>query len=346
MGYNIYKIEQLRKNGKSVDIEVINKRAKAKYSQEPLMEEMRKLNSPFKQKYDDTYHCGSIIQQDGKYITSRYCKHRWCKVCNRHRTGKLISGYEDVINNMKDKQFVTLTIPNVAANVLRESIKKMISVIQKIQDKRRKSKQVLIRGIRKLECTFNPRRMDFHPHFHFILDGVQMAEDLISEWLNYFPEANKDAQHYTIADKPIELFKYFTKLTSKTSQEYSNGSKLNDEWAYPEALDIIFRSIEKLRIVQPMGGITMVSDEIEEYITEECDETLVDTKKHRKELFMWMDDNWVSPYTGECFSSFRPKKNLKFYRKKIRYLDSKIEFDAVQNKKTFLPTSQESWCSN
>jgi hypothetical protein len=331
MGYNIYKIEQLRIGGKSVDIEVINKRAKAKYSQEPLMEEMRKLDSPLRSKYDDTYFCGSVITQKGKFITSRYCKNRWCKVCNRHRTGKLIAGYEEPINLMEDKQFVTLTIPNVKGDMLRSTIKKMISTIQKIQDKRRKTKQLLIRGIRKLECTFNPRRLDFHPHFHFILDGVEMAQELIKEWLNYYPEARPEGQHYTFADKPIELFKYFTKLTSKTSQEYCNGTKLNDEYAYPEALDIIFRSIEKLRIVQPMGGITAISDDIDEYITEEADETLIDKSSIAKEIFIWMDDNWINPYTGECFSSFKPMKNLKFYRKKIRYLEQKIPFIKKKN---------------
>lgn len=346
MAHIIYKIEQLRKSDKLVDIQVINKRAKAKFSQEPLMEVMRNLDSPYAKKYDDTYHCGGVIEQNGNFITSSYCRHRWCKICNRHRTGKLIAGYEEAINEMKDKQFVTLTIPNVSADILRKTIKTMIGVIRKIQDKRRKANEILIRGIRKLECTFNPRRNDFHPHFHFILDGEESAKYLIDQWLIYFPSAVREAQDYRIADKPIELFKYFTKLTSKTSQEYANGSKLNDEYAYPEALDIIFRSIEKLRIVQPMGGITMVSDEIDEYITEEADETLVDTKKHRREIFIWMDDNWINPYTGECFSSFKPDKNLKYYRKKIRYLDSKITFDAIQNKKTFLPSSQETWSAN
>lgn len=304
---------------KTLGIEAINKRAKAKYSQDPLIYAMADLKSPFAKKYNDTKFCAGVLIKKGDTLTSRYCGHRWCKICNRNRTGKLINHYGPVLDQMPDKIFVTLTIPNVDGSVLRQSIKQMIKTVKLIQDNRRKQKKPLIRGIRKLECTYNVERNDYHPHFHFLIENQIIANELIVEWLQYYPDASIKGQDERSAYDYLELFKYFTKLTSNAGKTYVNGTKVKDEWHYPDALDIIFRSIEKLRIIQPMGGIRIISDDVDELVSEQLDETLNDPTKYDT-FFIWGDDNWFDPYTGELFSSFRPTKNLSNYRKKIRYL--------------------------
>lgn len=304
---------------KTLGIEGINKRAKAKYSQDPLINAMAELNSPLQKRYTDTKFCAGVLIKKCDTLTSRYCGHRWCKVCNRNRTGKLINHYGPVLDQMSEKIFVTLTIPNVNGSVLRESIKKMIKTVKLIQDNRRKQKKPLIRGIRKLECTFNVQRNDYHPHFHFIIDNQIVANELITAWLKYYPDANVLGQDERSAHDYLELFKYFTKLTSNAGKTFVNGTKVIDEWHYPDALDVIFRAIENLRIIQPMGGIRMISDSVDELVSEQLDETLNDPKKYDS-FFIWGDSNWFDPYTGELFSSFRPTKNLSNYRKKIRYL--------------------------
>jgi hypothetical protein len=300
-------------------IEGLNKRAKAKFSQEPLNYALRNLpNSELHKKYVDTYFCGSVIQQSENKLTSRYCRHRWCKICNRIRTGKLINGYSDVLENLENKQFVTLTIPNVTGDQLRASILLMNKNIRLIQDNRRKQKKPLIKGIRKLECTYNVEKNNFHPHFHFIIEGEQSANDLINEWLIYNQDANIKGQKVIPATDCKELFKYFTKLTSNAGKKFNNGTKVIDEWHYPEAIDIIFTSIIKLRIIQPMGGLKMVSDEIDELQSEIIDGETLAIKE--TDLYMWNGVNWFSPYTGEMLSSFRPDIHLSKYREKIRYL--------------------------
>jgi hypothetical protein len=300
-------------------IEGLNKRAKAKFSQEPLNYALRNLpDSILKKKYLDTYFCGSVIQQEGNKITSRYCWHRWCKICNRIRTGKLINGYGDALEKLENKQFVTLTIPNVSGDKLNESILLMNKKIRLIQDNRRKQKKPLIKGIRKLECTYNVEKNNFHPHFHFIVEGEQSANDLINEWLIYNQDANIKAQKVVPATDCKELFKYFTKLTSNAGKKFHNGTKIIDEWHYPEAIDIIFTSIIKLRIIQPMGGIKLVKLKKEELISEIIDGETLEIKE--KELYLWNGENWFSPYTGEMLSSFRPDIHLYKYREKIRYL--------------------------
>jgi hypothetical protein len=308
---------------KTLSIEGINKRAKAKFSQDPLIYAMATLISPLAKRYNDTKFCAGILIKKGDVLTSRYCGNRWCKICNRNRTGKLINNYGPVLDQMEQKIFVTLTVPNVDGSILRETIKKMIKTIKLIQDNWRKQQKPTIRGLRKLECTYNVNRNDYHPHFHFIIDNKETANNLIINWLKYYPDANIAAQDERDADNYLELFKYFTKLTSNAGKKFENGTKVIDEWHYPEALDLIFKAIDKLRIIQPMGGIKIVSEDIDELISEVMDETLNDPKKYDS-MYIWGENNWFDPYTGELFSSFKPTKNLVNYRKKIRYLH-KIE---------------------
>jgi hypothetical protein len=305
-------------------IEGLNKRAKAKFSQEPLNYALRNLpHSELKKKYVDTYFCGSVIQQQGDKITSRYCWHRWCKICNRIRTGKLINGYGEQLEKLNDKQFVTLTIPNVCGENLKASILQMNKTIRLIQDNRRKQKKPLIKGIRKLECTYNVEKNNFHPHFHFIIENENTANELINEWLTYYTSASIKAQKVIPATNCQELFKYFTKLTSNAGKSYHNGTKVIDEWHYPEAIDIIFTAIIKLRIIQPMGGLKLVKLKKEELISEIIDGETLEIKNN--DLYLWNGENWFSPYTGELLSSFRPKIHLIKYRKKIRYLQKTIQ---------------------
>ena len=307
---------------KHFDIQALNKRARAKFSQEPLNLALQKLpNSILISKYNDTAVCGSIIQQKGNKLISRYCRHRWCKICNRIRTGKLINGYADILENLPNKQFVTLTVPNISADQLRSKILEMNRVIRKIQDNRRKQKKPLIIGIRKLECTYNVEMNNYHPHFHFIIANKKTANDLINEWLEYYPNANIKAQKTVKATDCKELFKYFTKLTSSNGKKYINGTRVIDEWHYPEAIDVIFTAIIKLRIIQPMGGIKLISDDIKELHADIIDGETLEIKTY--DLYLWNGENWFSPYTGVLLSSFKPDIHLWNFRKKIRYLHKK-----------------------
>jgi hypothetical protein len=314
--YLFNKLEQLRKSPFTNSLEVLNKRAKAKYSQEPLLNALIELNSPLKHQYINAMDCSSILNAQGDKLTSRYCGNRFCKVCNRIRTGKLINGYADQLLSLKDPQFLTLTIPNVSALELRDTVKNMGKTMRKIQDNRRKNDLQLIKGVRKLECTYNTNLNNYHPHYHLIIESEIIANEVINEWLLYYPEANIKAQKTVTATDCKELFKYFTKLTSKTGTNYKNGSKLVDEWHYPEAIDQIFQSIANLRIIQPMGGIKLVKDDVDDVESIDLDETV--KIEPGINLYHWYNDNWVDFTTGEQFTSFKPPKNLQYFRNKIK----------------------------
>jgi hypothetical protein len=318
--YNIYKLEQLRKSSNTTTIESLKRRAKAKYAQNNLMRIMAKLQSPYAEKYDDTRNCSSVLIQTGNKITSRYCKHRWCRICNRIRTGKLINGYEKALNEMQDKQFITLTVKNCTGENLRATIEKMLKNFRLIQDLRRKQKKPLLKCIRKIECTYNPDTNEYHPHLHLILEGFRPGSELICEWLKRNPTADSRGQDIRQCYEAIELFKYFAKLTSKSGkdQKHYKGSKLiNEEWHYPNALDLIFRSIEGMRIIQPMGGIKMVNDEIEELETQE-----VENIQKENTIWIFRGSDWIDTGTAEMLTGYTPTDREYKYTQRIRMLDA------------------------
>ena len=209
-------------------------------------------------------------------------------------------------------------VPNVPATELRAEIRRMISEFRKIQELRRKHKKPLIRGIRKLEVTYNPDLQNFHPHFHFIVEGEAAADELIEAWLDRNTTADIRGQDQREAKNPIELFKYFAKLTSKSKSDtiiIKAGKMVRIEYSYPEALDLVFQAIEGTRIIQPIGGIKYVKEDIEDLET-----VVVEDLEPEEALWIYQDRDWVNVYTGELLTGYEPSRRDLSKRKKIRYL--------------------------
>jgi hypothetical protein len=209
---------KIQKNSSFQDKGVFLRRARAKYLSKQLATKLIKENpgSDLTGSYIATLKCSHYLNQEGKKIITNYCKNRWCAVCNRIRTAKLISGYAPVLKSFKEPYFVTLTKKTVCDTDLRASMDLMGKVWRDImlcRDNRYKRK---IKGIRKAECTIRPKDQ-YHYHFHVIIEGKDNAAWLIAEWLKRCPHSDPKAQDMRVADEGSfkELFKYFTKLTVK-----------------------------------------------------------------------------------------------------------------------------------
>lgn len=267
------------------------KRARAKYISRALVLEMVKLDSPLKKSYWNTWHCSNVILQDGQTLTTKYCNNRWCTVCNRIRTGKLIKGYLPELKKMEDPQFVTLTVPNVPAEDLQSTIEDISKTFIKIKNLFYGRRSFKINGIRKIECTHNEETGEYHPHYHIVLDGKDVGEALIAEWLNRYPEARRSAQDIRKADENsmIELFKYTTKLTTK-NKVTRDGNKVVME-INPEALDVIFRALYNKRTFQSMGWVKMVSEDIDD-----LDAQIVEDVEEAIDVWTWEQgaSDWVN----------------------------------------------------
>jgi DNA-damage-inducible protein D len=285
------------------DIGFLGKRARAKTFTAPLSVKLASLNSDLKKSYWNSYYCNDSLTQEGNKITGKYCNNRWCSVCNRIRTAKLIQGYNVPLSELEDKQFVTLTLLNCEGIELRKTIDFMLKTVKTIQDvikmrhHRGKQDWQLV-GIRKLECTFNHKTSTYHPHFHFLIEGEVAAKELVNEWLKRVPGTSNKAQDVRKADKgaEIELFKYFSKIVTKTEKGFTT---------FVEPLDVIFTAMRGLRVFQPIGLKKDVSEDIEDIITEEIsgiEEKFVDWK--------WFKHDWVDKSTGEVLTGYIPSANM------------------------------------
>lgn len=269
------------------------KRARSKYISNNVSLKLADQGSDLKKSYFNTFHCCNVLTQHGQEVTGKYCNNRWCLTCNRIRTAKLINGYYKTLTELNDKYFVTLTIPNVIGTDLRETTKDMIKTFRAIQKTFCKRKTSII-GIRKLEITFNSNRNDFHPHFHLIVSGHQIAVDVVSEWLKRYPNANLQAQDIRPSDDNavMELFKYFTKIVTKGN-------------IFISALDTIFLSMRGLRVFQPMGIKKNVSEDIEELRSE-----IYSDLENLETFWTWIDNDWIDKNTGETLTGYSPSENV------------------------------------
>jgi len=284
-------------------VKTLQKRAKAKYLTNAYTIQLAKLKTPLQKSYNNTiYGCSNLLEQTDNKIKGHYCKNRWCIVCNRIRTAQLINGYKAVLENLPERYFVTLTVPNVKAEILRSTIKEMTQTFQNVR-KCLQKKKIYIKGLRKLECTYNAIRGDFHPHFHFIVSGKANAEILLKEWLKRYPDANERGQNIREANDGsfLELFKYFSKI-------------ITNKVIYIKALDIIFNSMQGLRVYQPLG-IKKVSEEIEEIQTQ-----IIEDLKSAEKIWTWIEgaNDWIDKETGECLTNYEPDEFTKTLIKNIR----------------------------
>jgi hypothetical protein len=268
----------------------------AKYLSRALVLELVKLDSPLKQSYWNTWHCASIILQEGKKVRTKYCNNRWCAVCGKIRTAKLINGYLPEFKKMVDPRYVTLTFPNVAGPELRNAFFGMVQEFNRIR-KVLMYKGIRINAVRKLECTWNKLTNMYHPHYHLILEGEEVGAELINEWLKRYPEAEKFCQDNKPADENtlIELCKYSTKLF-KTTKDKVTGKILIE--ADPVALDVIYQAMYRIRTIQSMGWIKKVSEDIDE-----LDSQIIEDIKEGTDVWTWEQDvsDWVNS-SGELLT--------------------------------------------
>jgi len=266
-------LAQLRKpndsKGYSAAKTSFQKRAKYKAISDAIVYRLIDLDSPLNKSYWSAYHCTRTVLQDGNILKAKYCNQRFCLVCNRIRSAKLINGYTPSIETLKNPYFVTLTIKNVKDYDLKQSIQDMQRNFVRVKDTLRKQGIKLV-GLRKVEVTYNPKTNEYHPHFHCIIDGCKPSFALIAQWLRVNPTATIKGQdvRYANTDLSVELFKYFTKMLTNKSE------------LYPEAMDRIFRAMKGKRVFQPFGGIKKQSEDVNPE-----DATLCDWKPEQVEIW-------------------------------------------------------------
>lgn len=277
--------------------------------------------------YWNMFYCASKLEVDGDKVKGKYCKNRLCLVCNRIRMAECMNKYVPVLNSWFDDDdvyFVTLTIPNCKAEKLRDSIKYMDSVRSKIQGSTRKRLSRLggpkLMGIRKFECTYNPRTDTYHPHYHLLIKGKDNALEFYNKWIKHTSVVGSKQAGQDIVkanrNTPLELFKYFTKIVS---YDLGNGDSKPKKLVYAEALHTIFKAVKGTRTLEYFGPrlpkVELKEDQYELDVPEE----LNGHDGEQKETYIWQQDiaDWVSNISGQTLSGFKLTEELKEIPKSI-----------------------------
>jgi hypothetical protein len=296
--------------------ENLQKRARAKFITNIVAFPLSKLKSPLEKAYKLTERCsGELTETPGK-LTGLYCGCRWCLVCSRIRTARLISGYLPAIEAMgDDKWFLTLSRPNVGAALLEDEIQHYLREASLIQRHLREKRKLKYSSLRKIECTYNEEANTYHPHFHFIFDSFKAADLFLNTWLVRNPTAKLDkgnqlkkADNNTV----LELFKYFTKVVSKTKSKLRSGANSADYRIHLAALDTMFVAMRGVRTFQPCGVIKAVSEEIEP-------EQALESGRAEVNSWKWLKHDWVNAETERMLTGYIPAPGIQDIEKHLVY---------------------------
>jgi len=284
----------------------LEKRARAKFITNIVAFPLSKLRSPLEKAYKLTERCsGELTETPGK-LTGLYCGCRWCLVCSRIRTARLMTGYMPAIEAMDEKWFLTLSRPNVPGAKLQDEIQYYIDTAALIQRHLREKRKLKYSSLRKIECTYNEVTNEYHPHFHFIFDDFQAADLFLQQWLDRNPTALLDKGNKLVKGDNascMELFKYFTKVVSKTKSKSKAGGEASDYRIHLAALDTMFVAMRAVRTFQPCGVIKAVSEEIETEIALESGRAEVN-------FWKWLNHDWVNKDTERALTGYVPAPGI------------------------------------
>ncbi len=251
----------------------------------------------FKAYKNTSYCCETLISNNG-ILSGTYCKNRWCQVCNRIKTARLINGYMPSISTFGVPVFVTLTAPTVKGEEgLIRRIKEFEKAWREIYDLTRKVKYKreyqVFKGIRKAEVTIRPDNK-YHYHFHVLMEGWAQGMWLIGQWLKRFPDANLKAQNLRFVDEfgKFEVFKYAIKSEVKKDSQSA------------ERYDVVFRALRNKQTYSAFGGIKKIKEDFED------DELKgVHIGDVGQAIYKWVGRDWFNKETGEALVNIPiPKK--------------------------------------
>lgn len=127
-----------------------------------------------------------------RILRDNRCKSRFCPICSKIKSGYDTLAYGTILKWILDKEvqeneyqfiFVTLTVPNVISDKLKDTIKHLYKSFD-ILKKYKEIQQMNDGYLTTLEVTYNKKRDDYHPHLHTLF--VVKQEYFTSE--NYLHE--------------------------------------------------------------------------------------------------------------------------------------------------------------
>lgn len=164
--------------------------------------------------------CAANIGHPKKLIQANYCKDRFCATCQWLRSRKAFKEAMTIGEHTLVHQptlrfiFLTLTVPNLPLDELSGGTTAMMKAWQRLTQRKR-VRDAILGYHRSLEVSYNPKRNDYHPHFHvlFAVPGYYFKGSKYinqSEWLSLWQQSARDERINQVnvkAVKPKEMTK-------------------------------------------------------------------------------------------------------------------------------------------
>lgn len=260
--------------------------------------------------YWNTYHCLNRMYSNNSKLFGKYCKNRICTVCCAIRKAELINKYYPILKEWNECRFLTLTIKAVPAKDLSKCIDELLAVFNLIKEKYRKrsyrNRASRLKGIRSLECNFNPTSRKYNPHLHIIVNSYETGKILNVEWLRYLgkekasPAAQKMRKVNDLEHDLIEIIKYGSKIFTEPDLE-NKIENTSSPYVYVSALDNILTAMSGHRLFERFGfNLPPRKDTRNRRMIAKYD-----IWKYYPEL-----RDWLNPETGEILSGYNPSHEL------------------------------------
>lgn len=277
-------------------------------------------NDPTRRKqYWNCYNCQKQVVTANGRVYSKFCKSRFCLVCQSIRKAEIINRYMPIIKAWEDPHFVTLTVKSVTQAHLPGLLKAMQEVFTRITGRYRKQNQrgkgYKLVGIRSLEINFNPVAKSYNPHYHLLVKDEAMAEILVKEWLASWPShvASPLAQNIqktgNLERVLIEIVKYSSKIFVQPDMNKRKDSKV-PRMVYAAALDHIFTCLGKYRVFERFGFDLPPVVKIHA-------QTRINLDQCENWVFHPALSDWYKEETGEVMSGFVPPPQLGFFLSQV-----------------------------
>lgn len=198
-----------------------------------------------------------------KLVDARFCRIRLCPMCTWRRTKKVFAQVSKIIQEInKDKEreyiFLTLTCKNVQASDLKQQIKDLLQVFQKMMNGSARIKKICLGYFRGLEVTRNNDDGTYHPHIHCVIcvnksyftsrDYIKQKE-WCSIWQHYLNFDYTPVVHIEKASKNYKSIAELTKYSVKESDIFLETEEKTDD-----NVMVIYNALHHVRLIG-MGGI-------------------------------------------------------------------------------------------
>ena len=266
-------------------------------------------NERFLKRAERMYQCMDLLLWD-KYETNKLldlkkvnrCKDRFCPNCrsvsNAIALAKFKKPFEDLLSKGYKPFLLTLTVPNVPGEQLKDTIDKMQSsarvFMKKLNLRNKNSLKSRIftveAGIRSLEITVEKKRSNYyHPHFHILVFLTEYELTHFEKVISDGYDSNRKPRFISSAD--IFISKLWTMIYDGVSLKHF--SNIPDRIIYSDGVRNYYSC--DIRELELPGGLY----EVFKYAFKDSD---IKTYEHFKTIFKAIDGRRLKQGYGELYN--------------------------------------------